>query len=97
MTPPDDPFPVLDVSDDDTFNLRPKESKGLSIGQSRLIKLGFLAFHGMMLATFLNFVGIARVPGLEWFTKARLMPARSEPLQPLHPAAPAKKPARPAN
>jgi hypothetical protein len=85
MTPADNVFPVLDVSDDDPFDLRPKRSKGLTIWQSRLIKLGFLAFHAMVLAIFLNFVGIARIPGFEWFTRARLMPVRTE-VQPIQPA-----------
>jgi hypothetical protein len=91
MTPSDHAFPVLDVSDDDPLELRPKRKKGLTIGQSRLIKLGFLAFHVMALAIFLNYVGIARVPGLERLTRARLMSVRTE----VQPKPAAKKPARP--
>jgi hypothetical protein len=81
-----DAFSFLDDPDDDSFVLRPKQSKRQSKLHPWFVSAGFLTFHGMLFATFLNFIGIARIPGLERFTRARIMPARIEtiPIAPKH-------------
>jgi hypothetical protein len=81
-------FSFVNEPDREPLSLRSKQRIWPS-RKSRLVGAIALTFHALMLTAFLNFMGITQIPGLEWFTKDRLMAPRQATI-PVAPQVPAR-------
>ncbi len=86
-----DAFAFVNKADSEPGPLRPPGKKRSSHWRAWVVAPVGLLLHGVILAAFLNFLGIVRIPKWDGFTKERLMPQAPAPVS-VRPPAPARQP-----